>query len=217
MTARAKGRRAGRMNKQERELEAWFQRYQGRYEAKEQLQAAAKRMGATPADRLRWILDFMTKDLDALQPEERIRLGYDLRGLVLLALPPDFRGKMLAKPMSDADVRRHQAAIAEGIRGLVGTPPRPWPLAAAPQLVVAGERLTKTGGARRRFAVRLGGDETASILGGVAHDIVALGEGLRACLECGEPFVGARKEDYCDPLHSIRARNKRRPPKKGGR
>jgi len=180
--------------------------------AEKKLRLAVKRMAGPPIKRLAWVVDFARRDLADLHPGEKEALGYDLRGLVVHSLEglPGYRMKQSA--LSDDALRDYQKTIAQGIRGLLSDPPQEWPFRAEPRVVVveansAGARKSN----RRRFAVRLGGDETASVLGGVANLIAEAGEHLRACLECGAPFVAAMKQArYHSSSCSQRARNKRR-------
>src|SRR5262245_7686634 len=46
-----------------------------------------QRLGRSPEERLRWVVDFTHRDLKALRREERIALGYDLRLIATLELP----------------------------------------------------------------------------------------------------------------------------------
>jgi hypothetical protein len=134
-----------------------------------------------------------------LQPGEREALGCDLRGLVYHSLGAHRGYRFRRQPMSDADLQRYRKTISERICGLLSDPLQEWAFTAEPRVVVVetpakGARKSN----RRRFAVRLGGDEEASVLGGVANLIAEAGEHLRACLESGTPFVPERKQArYC--------------------
>jgi len=78
--------------------------------------------------------------------------------------------------------------------------------------------LYKTGGPdsprRSYFGIRFEGDERAGIIGALAQLIQAAGEHLRACVECGLPFVAVKRQEYCWSSCAWRTRNKRRLAKK---
>jgi hypothetical protein len=176
------------------------------------LRLAVKRMAGSPAKRLRWVVDFAQRDLALLQPGELEAVGFDLRGLVYHSLPRHEGFTVKAAPLSEADLQRYQRTLDAGIRGLLSEPPREWIFDVSPRLVVIERDTTSARRSnRRRFAVQLGGKQDASVLTGVANLIVEAGELLRACLECGRPFVAAtRQVRYCSSSCSQRARNKRR-------
>ncbi len=184
-------------------------------DALEKLDLAVRRMAGPPTTRLKWVLDFSRKDLALLQPGEKEALGYDLRGLVhhSLGRQPGYRFRLAS--LSDRELGRYQEKIAAGFRMLLSDPPRggTWPFPAEPFVAVVDEQPKGSRRSnRRRFVVHFGGDETASILGGVANLIVEAGEHLRTCLECKTPFVASMKQArYCSASCSQRARNKRRP------
>ena len=104
----------------------------------QQMALAEKRMGRTPEEHLRWVIKFTQQDLDALRPEERIALGYDLRMLASLGWAPPrtmqgvggygYTFRQEAGPMSDEDLRALHLEIAQGIQGLMSEARRPWQL-----------------------------------------------------------------------------------------
>jgi len=171
------------------------------------LKLSKKRMEVPPPQRMRWVLDFIAKDLALLHAGEREALGYDLRGLAAASLPKSNEWRFFTDPMPDNELRDYQKTIRDGLAGLLADEPRAWTFDATPRLVVVDQRRRN----RRRFAVQFGGPEAASVIGGVAWLVSELGERLRRCAECGAPFVAERKEEYCTASHAQRARNKRRP------
>jgi hypothetical protein len=206
MSRRAKARKAPDADQQA--LERYREQLQTNREAAEELQLATKRVGETTIKRMQWALNkFAQQDLDLLRPEERVALGYDLRGLVAVLLPRSAGYRFYKWPMPDDELRGYQRAFVEGLEGLLSDPPRPWIFPAGEARVIA-ETLRPN---RRRFAIQLGGDESAAVLGGLAMLVTEAGERLRRCQDCGIPFVAIRKEEYCGPSHAQRARNKRRP------
>ena len=79
----------------------------------QELELAYRRMGRSPEERLKWLMQvFLKKDLDLLRPEERVALGYDLRTLY-----PWHTGKKL-EPIPDPDLRNLHGEIGEGLRRL---------------------------------------------------------------------------------------------------
>jgi hypothetical protein len=190
----------------EQKLETFFRQHN----ATHALRLAVKRMAGPATERLRWVVEFARRDLDLLQPGEREALGFDLRGLVVHSLGAEPGYRMSRTAMPDVDLRRYQARIADGLRGLLSDRPQEWPTPEVRPRVVVTE-TTPSG--RRRFAVRLGGDEAASILGGVANLIAEAGEHLRTCLnpDCKKVFVAqAKQARYCGASCSQSVRDKRR-------
>lgn len=176
--------------------------------------AMLRRMGETPEQRLRWVVDFARRDLDTLRPEERTALGHDLRWIAYWSLP-DAVGVRTSlsdprEPLPDRRLREYQRQIAEGLRGLLaeGGHHRPWKLPSRPVLARAGDQAFG-------FVLVFEGEERADIIGGVANLILLqAGKRLHACLYCKAPFVSKEnRQRYCTPTCSQRMRNRRRKPR----
>jgi hypothetical protein len=182
------------------------------HEVYERLKLAVTRMAGPPATRLKWVVQFAQQDLSLLQPGEKEALGYDLRGLVHHSLVTQPGYRVTLEPMSERDLRDYRSKIAYGINRLLSEPPKTWAFPAQPYVTVVEAPSTgKRQSNRRRFVVRFGGDEAASVLGGVANLIAEAGEHLRACLGCRKAFVASAKQArYCSQSCSQRARNERR-------
>jgi hypothetical protein len=162
-----------------------------------------------PEHRLRWVLDFVKQNLDELRPDQRVSLGYDLRLAALNYLPGGLVGTMESIP--DDTLRDYQRNIREGLRGLLSKHPTSWSLPATPRLEW-NPRVAHTG---QRFRIGFEGGEEAGIITGVAHLVLELGERLRGCSECGDPYVAVKRQSYCSHACSLKARYRRRDARRG--
>jgi hypothetical protein len=177
------------------------------------------RIGETPAQRLEWVLGFLKRDLTRLLPGEQAALGWGLRVIAIFSLRmgAGARGGLRTslRPMSDEALAAYQREVREGLRGLLSPDMTPWRLPAEPALA----RKPRSSGFEYLFL----GDERAGVLGGIANLVLEAGDRLRACRQCGDPFVAKEnRQHYCTPACSQRARNQRRKPRlakrrKGGR
>lgn len=191
---------------------------------------ARKRMGDDPSARLRWVLDFVAQDLNALRPEEKVALGYDLRRF----LPVGWMKNTPYSPLPLKAITEIHREVSAGIRSLL-TDPRSY--RDGPALFVdseAGWKLppvktrivrwslpyskTDKGTDRRTkfFVIRSGDDEKATILWGIADLLLNAGEKLRACDECRAPFVATKRQEFCTPECGQRVRNMKKAKQKGG-
>ncbi|MDO8475060.1 MAG: hypothetical protein Q7W02_02495 [Candidatus Rokubacteria bacterium] len=163
--------------------------------------AVQRRVGETPEQRLRWIMDFLRLDLDLLTSGEVEAKGDDLRMIAAHSLPRGVGLKTTVSPMAAGVLRRYRDQIHEGLRSVLGKDCQ-WPLSGRPVL----ER--RAGG----FRIVVDGDEMVGILSGIAQLIVEAGDRLRACQDpaCGTPFVATKRQAYCTTKHSQRVRNQKR-------
>jgi hypothetical protein len=169
------------------------------------------RIGETPAQRLEWVLGFLKKDLTRLLPGERAALGWGLRVIAIFSLRmgAGARGGLRTslRPMSDEALAGYQREVREGLRGLLSSEMTAWRLPAEPAL----SRKARAPGFEYLFL----GDERAGVLGGIANLVLEAGDRLRACRQCGDPFVAKEnRQHYCAPACSQRARNQRRKPRR---
>jgi hypothetical protein len=189
---------------------------------RERRATADKRLGATPEDRLRWLVnDFLATNLDDLLLEERTALGYVLRQLT----PPVGWGvKREPRPLSDEDLRAVQERLRHGLNMLtrrtgslevaVYDPSGGWALP-----LPRRDRLVRTSaeGAKPATFMLLAEAESEgdAIVRAVADLVLRAGRQLRACAlpECARPFVARRKGQFCREEHAMRSRNKRRKPR----
>jgi hypothetical protein len=167
-----------------------------------------RRIGETPEDRLAWVL--AQKDrLSSLRGREHVALADDLRVCAFLALTPIGGYRVNLDDMPQGRLVGYLTEIDSGVRGLLSAPPKPWPFKAEPRLIVDDGTFTPR--LPGKFAIQFYGDERAGILGGIAHLIVEVGDRLRACRECGTPFVARmRQARYCSPKCSERKWNRAR-------
>lgn len=164
------------------------------------LAAMQRRVGETPAQRLRWIVDdFLRLDLAVLTPGELEAKGDDLRMAAVYSLPSGGGLNTTTAPMPAGVLRRYQAEIDQGLRDVLGKDCQ-WLLSGRPVL-----QRRENG-----FRIVVDGDEKAGILGGIAALVVAEGDRLRTCKDrkCGLPFVAIKRQEYCTIKHSQRERNR---------
>ena len=174
-------------------------------------------MGKSPTELLRWVVDFAYTDLDVLRPEERQAKSYDLRVLPWLVKMPIKRttkgGVTQAwpgyevGPMPEAVLRAVQSKVLKGLRGLFEG--KSWEL---PKRKAFIWKMSPNGAPKTRFGIlwELGEQEEEGIVGAVADLVLTAGECLRSCSECRKLFVANRKQRYCSPAHSQKARNFRK-------
>lgn len=164
---------------------------------------ARKRLGDTPEARLRWVVAFAQRDLDALRPEERIALGYDLRALI----PTGWQITRDMGPMADADLRKRQRVMAERLGALLDGASWELPLRRA-YLTRVGE----AGGKTHRFQFTWQGDEAEGIICGVVDLLQQAGSRLRACAkpDCKRPFIARKRQEFCSASCGQAVRNLRK-------
>jgi hypothetical protein len=183
---------------------------------------ALARIGDTPQKRLAWLLWFMNTDLTVLREEEQVALGYDLMSLWLtlegtdnVEFSPSVPSLSIYR-MDQGELSEIQKWIKDGFRSLFSEKPRRW-IFPAPEgiklvrksplnakrsdltLVTVVPMILGTGGPRRR-SIELAILEI--VFGG--RDL------LRACSECGSPFIPVRRQEYCSTKCSQKARDRRR-------
>jgi hypothetical protein len=176
----------------------------------------------TDAGRLRWVLEFSRRDLEALPSEVLEALGDDLRH----ATAPWWVQQRRCTAMPAAQVRALQQEIHEGIQAVLGesipfeetvmislghkhTPSGGWALPVAATHLVR-VRLDSHGRDIRIWRVGESTDERTAILEGLANLIVKFGERLCTCPVCGTPFLRQYRQAYCKVRCSNKVRNRRR-------
>lgn len=192
---------------------------------------AAERMGDNPEERLRWVLGFAAQDMSKLRPGEIVALGYDLRVFLHLGWSISRR----YGPLPEKQVERIQKEVARGLSALLSDPRSNrngaalyvdknagWtlPVARARILRVSPQysEMEKFSDKRTKFRLLWEGEnEETTILWGIADLILNAGEKLRACPECGKPFVARKRQEYCTPQCSQIVRNRRKAEQEGGK
>jgi hypothetical protein len=184
-----------------------------------------KRVGQTPAARLKWLLAFKDQDLNLLHPQERAALGYDLQALIgqregleiWTAIPTEEQVSVELVTEIQAEVRKGFARLfSDKDRrmgrpiGLWGFPPpeaiylqRTGPLSAKRSNVDLVIDLWRAGPIARP-------NPKHAILYGILNTVREGHDLLRLCSECKAPFVPVRRQEYCSTKCSQKARDRRR-------
>jgi hypothetical protein len=177
------------------------------------------RTGKTPEDRLRWVVEFTQKDLEALRREERVALGLDLLMLATAGWAPSkprgsrgghqYTSAMPLATLPDDLLSSLQAEMAHGLQSLLIEPPQPWDLPAPETVSVS--RISPPGAKKAQLAVHWEGGVREAILGSVLTLLLQAGDALRACATCGRPLVARKRQIYCSPVCSQKVRDRNRP------
>ena len=177
---------------------------------------ARARVGDTAESRLKWVLSFKEVDLDALTAGERAAWGDGLRCLPVGTLSHGGRVMQTMAwaysqdKMDDATlaglqewVRDFFKALASNDAGFEYHPPesisvfRTNPL---PSKTVQFQVMSK-------FPFL---DKTRAIQYSIVNLVLDGSEKLRFCFQCKAPFIPNRKQDFCKPQCSQKARDIRR-------
>jgi hypothetical protein len=183
---------------------------------------AGRAIGKTPAQRLQWMLDFCQEEPGKASSPQRRRLNEALYVWSLLSgyQAPAFSGSPRggAPTLSADEIAALRAEIAAGVRGVFvpsagprGEPPRGlsgrgWPI---PVSEITRYVVRLDSGA---IVSRYGGDDlSARLLWATADLLQAFGARVRRCLEpeCRRWFVAVKRQTYCGPKCSQRARSRR--------
>jgi hypothetical protein len=207
-------------------------------DARRQVARAWEDVGATVSDRLEWVVDFINRDVARRTAAERASDGYALRVLASSFPLPDDRDRFVPSPSEIAiDARKEplpdrlilslHRELRAGIRSLLAPPPAlPRTVSIAQLRALQQERGWQLPMQRRallRLSIQPGGprdymfttagapaDERGGIIEAVVWLIEHSGNQLRACPNCGKPFVGIKRQEYCSPMCSQVIRNHRK-------
>jgi hypothetical protein len=162
------------------------------------------------AQRLRWVLAFLQRDLDTVSSEVLEALGDDLRH----ATAPEWVHERWCAPMPAEEVRALQQEIREkmavamdsSVDRKVPRPERGFVLPEPATYIVrirVGKRLT---------FVAMSDEMTdrIAILTGVVNLLVRFSDRLLPCPVCGAPFLRQYRQGYCGVKCSTKIRNRRR-------
>jgi hypothetical protein len=175
----------------------------------------------TDAQRLRWVLEFIQRDLEVLTPEELAAVGDDLRHATA---PWWVQKKRQCTDISAAQVRALQQEIREGVQAVMGEsieftewaminsghaqPHGGWVLPNA-QTHLLLVRFYHRDHGHVEYVRESTSDQTA-ILNGVASLICRFGSRLYTCPVCGTMFLRQYRQTYCTVRCSNKVRNRRR-------
>ncbi len=173
------------------------------------LKAASKRIGDTAAARLTWLCAFARENLETA---DRVELGECLVAFGHGGFPAFLVGGVdLPPPLADEDLDRLHKEVRGLLRKLVGEPAGqavevPFVEGARPHLV----RATNVGDQPAIFGLTWSQQTVYSAVFTELLEIVNRhGDRLRACDECGGPFVRIRRQQYCSRACSQRRRSAR--------
>jgi len=181
----------------------------------------------TESGRLRWVLEFIRRDLDTVPLEEIKAIGDDLQH----ATSPWWVGATWRQgkirectDMSAVDVRALQQEIRARIQDVMGESlsftesvqtslglirPGGWTIEGSRSRIVRGH-LYGDKCAPRIWRIRESTDERMAILEGVATLMVTLSDRLSICPVCETLFVRQHRQEYCTVRCSNKVRNRRR-------
>jgi hypothetical protein len=200
----------------------------------QRLQLAHKRIGESPAARLKWLLDFKDRELNLLHPEEREALGYDLKAFISYGGSGLITAFDSLKPVPRGLATEIQAKVRQGFAALypethidpdsnTHSIAEVWDLPLPEQVFL---QRTSPDNAKRSnielrtslVSVREGRnkqrgpyvDPKVAILWGIAYTILEGRNLLRGCSECKAPFIPVQRQEYCSTKCSQKARDRRR-------
>lgn len=176
---------------------------------RQEIELAERRVGKTPHDRLRWVIDFIYKDLSLLRPEEKIAIGYDLRTIH----PPECTVIVGSGPMPEDLLLAYQTEIKDGITRMFFDPVGHWdlPIGTHPNESRSLFRTSENDSKITRFQLAYQYEERKGIIEGVVYLILhEASQKLRACEECGKLFIATKRQIFCLPPCAQKARDRRK-------
>lgn len=192
----------------------------------QKLELSLKRIGNTPVQRLKWLLDFANTDLDMLYEEQRHALAYETSALSLVCtsenLVSNFRfghineelPQIPLKQIPDTLLRDVHADLNTGLKQLFSDNPDSggvWELPLPTRMSLT--RQSPLDAKRSRISLRFqfrDDDTKRAVLYSFADTIRDAESLLRACAECHKPFIPVRRQEYCSTKCSQKARDGRR-------
>ena len=168
-----------------------------------------------PEEWLRWALKFAVEDLAALNGDARLERGDILRRLSPTMLRQEGWSSDydFTSPIPDDRLLALQKELRNGLKALLqgqGTWNLPAPTGASVW------RLNPEG-KQAHFRMGWSGDDRIVFLHGVAALLTAYGAKIRACKQCGRPFLRRKRAEYCSPECGQRFRDQKKVLQKGGR
>jgi hypothetical protein len=177
----------------------------------------------TNVQRLRWVLEFIRRDLEALPPETVETLGDDLRHATASYW---VKKHSYCDDMSAAEVRALQEEIRAGIDAVMGDaidftemamihlghsrPQKGWVFPEAVTSICRVQLGSPRSPCLRVVRISEATNDRMAILSGVANLLVVCGDRLSTCPVCKTPFLRQYRQDYCTVRCSNKVRNRRR-------
>ena len=179
----------------------------------------------TEPQRLRWVLEFIRRDLNALSSEMIEALGDDL---IHAAAPLWVRAGWMdgkIRPCTDipaADVRTWQEELRTGVHACIDhpidtrtavdmslgrEPPQGWVLPSVESRMI---RVTTAFGHMQISDVSPDGTDRTAVVNGVARLVIQYQDGVVSCPVCGAIFLRQSRQEYCTVRCSNKVRNRRR-------
>lgn len=178
----------------------------------ERFAMALKRLGATPANQLRWVLSFSQSNFGDTESEERQLVSEALRTLALspFSMPEGLFGvrpsreiNLSGSSFTLTEIEELQGGIGEMLAEMIKYPGRV-------QLPVDGVFLERRPASKDGAQIGItwqAQDEKSAILLAVAGLILQTNRQLRACKQCHTPFIAQKRALYCSAYCSQRAHN----------
>ncbi len=197
-----------------------------------------------PEGRLAWLLDFAWLDLDRLAPANRVVYGEVLRDLSTVGPRPGdvwygSRGVTIGtttlrvpevpmrRSVPDPLLRDLQQELRRGLATLLESGAWDLPLPAGVRLwrfpsrrEYQDQNYSVPASMERRdpdFVLYWDADVRTRVLHAVAALLLVCGARLRACKQCGKPFLRRKRAEYCSPACGQRFRDMKKQHKRGGR
>lgn len=162
------------------------------------LKVAAQDVGATPASRLKWLVEFAQQDPATWQSSTRAAHGNSILALTGFYMPAFLHGGVtLPAPIPAEDIDEVHRELSQMLRAIVN--------GRAGETVFLPNEVVRTGIMRatersKKPAIWASVHQYASPLG-VLHVlkdlILTAGERLVACKRCGTPFIAIKKQEFC--------------------
>jgi hypothetical protein len=186
--------------------------------------------GLTGAQRLRWVLEFIRRDLDRMTANDLQAIGDDL----LHAAAPWWvdgdpqtvgwarRVSLCTDGMPLAQIRALQQEIRDMIHTVLSqsvsltemtmisfghTTPKGWPL---PETRTHLVRWQPHRHLTRIVMIDELIDARSAIVHGIASLLTQFGDRLKTCEVCGAPYLRRYRQQYCTNRCSVKVRNRRR-------
>ena len=176
------------------------------------------RIGDTPVKRLAWLLRFMNTDLELLRKEEQTALGFDLQTLWLTVDAPEQAPPVGTWIMDRTELSETQKWIKDGLTALFSEKPNRWIFPAPQEMRLV--RKSALDAKRSDIALvpvwPMPSDfdgQRRNIKLAILYIVLAAKDSLRLCSECKSPFIPVRRQEYCSPKCSQKARDRKRRPK----